>query len=116
MLGGIIERVNDYFKLKAEQIKLEVMARVARLLGHVAVLAAIAFLSLFTVLFLSFALANYLNELLESSHLGYLILGGFYFLIMIIIALLAKRGTIQGWIEKMILAADNELNEEEDED
>ena len=59
-------------------------------------------------LFLSFGLANYLNDTLGSSFLGYLIVGGFYLLDVIIIGILAKRGSIQGWIEKLILAADNQ--------
>ena len=114
MLSGIINRLTEYFKLKAEQIKLEVMARVAGVLSQVLVFSLVAFLGLFLIFFLSFALGSYLNEILESQYQGHLIVSGAYFLLLIIIILLARTGKIQGWLESAILKMDEDNDEGED--
>ncbi len=115
MLSGVINRLTEYVKLKAEQVKLEVMARMASVLSQVLVFSMIAFLGLFLIFFLSFALGSYLNEILDSQYLGHLIIAGAYFLVLVIIGLFAKTGKIQGWIETLILKAgeNEEIDDEE---
>ncbi len=113
MLSALINRITEYVKIKGQQIKLEIIGHVAKLLGHVLVVSFIAILGLFLILFLSFAVGAYLNELFESTYLGYLAVAGGYFLVVIIIALLARTGRIQKWIETLILSASDELEEDE---
>lgn len=100
--------------MKVQQIKLELVGHMAKLMGHVLVVVMLAFLGLFFVLFLSFALGALLNELLQSAYWGYFIVAGAYFLVFIIIALLAKSGHIQRWIEAAILKASDQIETEDE--
>lgn len=116
MIAGLIERIKEYIKLKIEQIKLELVGHVARLMSQLIVFFLLVILGLFMVMFLSFALGALLNELLESNYLGYLIIASFYLLGILILTLLAKSGKIQGWLESAILNASNKIQEEEEDE
>ena len=103
MLSTLINKISEYIKVKGQQIKLEVISHMSKLLSHVLVVSFLVLLGLFLILFLSFGLSAYLNEVLESTFLGYFVTGGIYLFVLIVIALLAKAGKVQRWIEKMIL-------------
>ena len=113
MLSTLINKISEYIKVKGQQIKLEVISHVSRLLSHVLVVSFLTILGLFLILFLSFGLSAYLNEILVSTFLGYFVTGGIYFLVLIIIGLLARAGKIQRWIEALIMKASDELEEDE---
>ena len=113
MLSTLVNRITEYIKVKGQQIKLEVISHVSRLLSHVLVVGFLILLGLFLIFFLSFGLSAYLNEILESSFLGYFVIGAVYLLALIVIGLLARTGRIQRWIEALILKASDELREDE---
>jgi Fe2+ transport system protein B len=113
MIAGLIERIKEYVKLKIEQIKLELVGHVARLMSHLIVVMLLIIFGLFMVFFLSFAVGALLNELMESSYLGFLIMAGAYFLGFVILVMLAKSGRIQGWIETAIIKASDQIEEDE---
>ncbi len=115
MLGGLVSRITEYVKLKVQQIKLELVGHLARLMSQILVMLFLAMLGLFMVLFLSFAVGAYLNEVLESNYLGYLIVAGGYFIAFFIIGMLAKSGRIQAWLEEAILRASDQIESEENE-
>ena len=112
MLTTLINRLTEYIKVKRQQIKLEVISHVSKLLSHILVVSFLALLGLFLILFLSFGLSAYLNEVLESAFWGYFITGGVYLLVLIIIGLLAKTGRFQRWVEMFILKASDQLEED----
>jgi hypothetical protein len=115
MLGGLIGRITEYVKLKVQQIKLELVGHLARLMSQILVMLFLVILGLFMMLFLSFATGAYLNEILESNYLGYLIVAGAYFVAFFIIGVLAKSGRIQSWLEAAILRASDQIESEENE-
>ncbi|MEQ9229358.1 MAG: hypothetical protein RIF46_01660 [Cyclobacteriaceae bacterium] len=115
MLTALINRLTEYLKIKAEQIKLQVIGHVAKLLSHVIVFSLLAFLGLFLVFFVSFAMGSLLNEVFASSYLGHLTIAGVYFLLILILALLSKTGRVQGWLEQLILKVSDQIEEDEDE-
>ena len=114
-MAGLIGRITEYVKLKIQQIKLELVGHIARLMSQLLVVLFLVVLALFMILFLSFAASAFLNELLESNYLGYLIVAGLYFIAFLIIGMLAKSGRIQGWIEEAILRASDQIETEENE-
>ena len=116
MIVGIIERVKEYVKLKVEQIKLQLVGHMARLMSQLIVVGLLITLVLFMILFLSFAASALINELLESNYLGFLIIGAVYFLGVVVLLLLAKSGRIQEWIETAILNASEKINQEEEDE
>ena len=113
MFSSIVSRLTDYIKLKAKQIKLELIHHLAKLLGHLVVLGALVILGFFMMFFLSFALGNYLNEVLNSAFWGYMIVAGGYLVLIIVIGLLMRSGSIQKWIETIILKASEEIDDDE---
>lgn len=62
----------------------------ALFLGLLSSVFILGLLGLVIIIFLSFALASYLNHLLASDYLGYLIVSGIFFLVFVIIILRIK--------------------------
>jgi hypothetical protein len=117
LITRLIDRLREYIRLKGEQIKLRVVKHLAKLMGHLVAIILLLFFAFFMFLFLNFALALYLNNLIESDYAGYLLVGAIYFVVFIILALLVKTKRLQGWVESAILKAteQNELTEDEDD-
>ena len=99
----IVNKINEYLRLKAEQLKLEVMGRVSKVLALVITFLLVAVLGLFFALFLALTLAVFLNYVLESEFLGYLIVSGIILLKLVILIVLLKTNRIQRWIESAIM-------------
>jgi Zn-dependent protease with chaperone function len=112
-MTGIFQPIKEYIQIKLEQIKLKVIAQVSKLMSHVIVALLFAFLGLFILLFLSFALAAFLNTLFASPYLGFLLVGAFYFLLLLVVLVLAKNGKIRIWIENSIYESSQNLEEDE---
>lgn len=113
-ISDTIHKLKEYVDVKTEQIKLLVLARVSAVLSNAIAISIILLFTFFLVFFLTFGIANYLNDVLESSHLGYFAISGCYLLIIIIVMILAKRGIIQRWIESLVLNNSEKENETDD--
>lgn len=99
----LIDKLEDYLKVKGEKLKLEIMGHTAKVLSYAITFILLGVIGLFFFLFIYLSLAVYLNHLLDSIYLGYLIISGFILLQIVIIMLLLKTGKIQKWLESMIL-------------
>jgi len=104
VFNKLIEKVSEYIRLRGEKLKLDIIAQVSRLLAHLVAFMTIALIALFLVIFLSLALGAYLNAVLESPHLGYLIVAGIYLIILILIVLLLRSNKIQNWLEALFIS------------
>lgn len=102
-INRLIDKLTDYFKLKGEQLKLEVLSHVAKILAYVITFIVIGLIVAFLGLFAALTLAVFLNYLLDSVYLGYVIVSGLLLLLLIIFILLLKTGKIQLWLEAMIV-------------
>ena len=100
---SLIDKLTEYLKLKGEQLKLEVMAQVAKVLAHVITFFLVAFVGLFFGFFIMITLAVFLNDVLDSEYLGYLIVSGALLLKLIIIVMMLRTGKVQRWLEALIL-------------
>ena len=107
----VIDNIVEFIEVKTEQIKLRIIARVARILSGVFALSIIAVLAFFFLFFLSFAFAEMINESLNSPYLGYLMIAGAYLLIIIILFLLLKSRKLQKWIEALIVKLEEARHE-----
>lgn len=99
----VIDDIIEFVEVKTEQIKLKIITRVSRMLSGVIALSMLALFSMFFLFFLSFAFAEMINSNLESTYLGYLIISGGYFLIILAVVLLLKTKKMQRWIERFIM-------------
>ncbi|WP_425392803.1 phage holin family protein [Ekhidna sp.] len=99
----VIENIVEFIEVKTEQIKLRIIARVARMLSGVMALSMLAILGFFFLFFLSFAFAEMINVVMDHTYYGYLIIAGVYFLVIILVVILVKSRKLQKWIEVLII-------------
>ena len=99
----LIEKLEAYLRTKGEILKLEAMGHLARMFSYVIVFGVLGFVGSLLLLFLYITLAAYLNEVLSSVYLGYLILCGILLLKLVVISLLLRSGKLQKWIESLII-------------
>lgn len=105
------EDISVYVRLKIRLLKLTAIERTARVfsvLSHGIILLLLVF---FTVLFLFAALGFYLGELLGSTALGFLIIGGLYLLLTLL--LVGCRNGIRIRLMNILI---NAITDDEDED
>ncbi len=99
----LIEKLEEYLKVKGEQLKLELMGHTAKVLSYAVTFSLVALIALFLFFFIYLTLAVYLNSVLNSEFYGYLIVSGIILLKLLILVLLLKSGRIQKWIESIIV-------------
>ncbi|WP_462247581.1 phage holin family protein [Ekhidna sp.] len=109
----VIDNIIEFIEVKTEQIKLKIIAKVARMLSGVIAISMLGLFSLFFLFFLSFAFAEIINQSLNSAFWGYLIIAGAYLLVIILIVLLLKTKKLQKWIEAMIMKIEEAKYEQE---
>ncbi|MFT6852521.1 MAG: Na+/proline symporter [Cyclobacteriaceae bacterium] len=102
-INKLVDKLTEYLKVKGDQLKLDVLSQVARILAYTITFILIGLIASFLVLFISLTLALYLNHLLESVYLGYVIISGVILILLIILILLLKTQKIQLWLESMII-------------
>jgi len=108
-INSLIDKVTDFVRLKGEQLRLELMSKLARTVAYIIIGFLILLFAFFLIFFLGLALAAYLNQVLESNYLGYLIVAGIVLIKMIIVLILLKTGYLHMKLEAVILkVSDNE--------
>tara|TARA_Y100000588_G_C13623846_1_gene656589 strand:+ start:122 stop:484 length:363 start_codon:yes stop_codon:yes gene_type:complete len=112
VINKLVDKISEYIRLKGEKIKLDIIAQVSRLLAHFVAFLTIALVGLFLLIFLSLALAAYLNYALDSPHYGYLIVGGIYLIGLVGILLLLRTNKLQNWLETLFVNLSESLEEE----
>jgi len=96
--------IRDYIKL----FSIKLSEKLARFLGKLSSILIISALILIALVFGSFALAGYLNELLANNYYGYLIVCGIYVLIIVILFLrvtIAKKPLCSNLFSRIISSA-----------
>lgn len=99
----ILDKITEYLQVRGEQLKLEIMVRLAKILSIVIVFLMLALMGFVFLIIAGIALSEYLNDVMSSQFWGYVIVSGFILLVIIIIGLLLKSGKIQSWLENVIL-------------
>ena len=111
----VIDNVIEFVEVKTEQIKLKIIARVAKMLSGVIAISVSLLFGFFFLFFLSYAFAEMLNDILESSYLGFLLIAGVYLLVIVITILLVKSRKLQRWIENFIVKLEEARHEQEED-
>ena len=81
----LLESLSNYIETRVSLIKKEIKDEVARQLSKVIVFIFVMTLILFAIGFISTGLAFLIGELVENMYAGFMIVGGFYLIISIII-------------------------------
>lgn len=101
----IYERAEQYILTTAELYKLKALQKVAEIVTSVLSSVLLIIFGLFFLLFLSVGLALYLGEILGKFQYGFFIVGGIYFLfLLIVMAIKANvlKDTINTYIVRKI--------------
>ena len=90
-LDSIVSNLTGYVESRVALVKMEIREEVAAVLSR-ALIVMVMFLTGFLVLlFLSVGLAEYLNTIWEGDFIGFLIVGSFYALILILMIVFRKN-------------------------
>lgn len=101
-IAKYIDVVNNpvtYLKIEIERVKGNVKHKVSDIVTKLVIFAALGLVSLLVLIFGSITLGLYLNAVLESSFLGFLIVTAFYILILIILLVIKDKEKI---VRKML--------------
>lgn len=110
LINTVIDKITEYLKIKGEKLKLDIIANVSKIMAYVISFILILLIGFFFLVFASITAGALINQALDSVYLGYLIVTGFYFIILFIVFLLLRSKKIQTLIEKTLVElTDSEL-------
>lgn len=101
-IDGLVESIADYFLIKVELLKLNTIEELSGVLSKLISLFLILLVFLFFLGFISTALANFLNVVLQSQYWGHAIVGGVYLLVLLFFYYLLKSGKLKEKIATQI--------------
>lgn len=94
VIAKYIDLVNHpgyYIRLEVERIKASAQEKLTEIISKVVILLAIGLAALFVLMFLSVTIGLLLNDALDSSYLGFLIVTGFYVLVLVFLLLIKNH-------------------------
>ncbi len=110
---GILDKAMDYFKVQRQQIRLQLIGLIAKILSHLLGYIVMTIMVGLVIFFSGLGFGFYLNELLDSDYLGFFIVAVFFLIITIVVIVLSRSQIIQGWMEEAILNSSRLEDEEE---
>lgn len=85
ILSRMFQHAKEYVDVRIELFKLEAVERNARIISSAIAAVIISLAAIFAAMFLSIAAAFWLGTICGAAYLGFLIIGGLYFLIAILV-------------------------------
>jgi uncharacterized membrane protein YqjE len=82
-VDNLVDNVAGYIENKIELTKIEAKETAAKVIVKAILFSSIAVFSVFTLIFASITAGLAINSALESNYLGFLIVTGFYLLLLI---------------------------------
>jgi len=102
-IDKFIDAISRYIKVRLDLVKHEMADQLSgAIAGIFALVLVLFFLGLFCF-FVSFGLAIFLNQVLDSLFLGFLIVSGIYFILFVVAVRLAKSGRLKEVIKESFL-------------
>lgn len=102
LINTIYSGTNEYVRLQAKSVKLEIYERITNVIESGISAALILLFGLFSFLFINFGLAFWLADVFESTKIGFFIVGGFYFVVLGLYLLL-KDKVAKNKVKNMVL-------------
>ena len=105
----LVSNVKEYAEERLKLIILNAYDKAGRLLSNTVSILILAVISFFVLLFVSFAMAWWIGQALEQPFLGFLIIGGVYLLLVLLVYVNREK-----WIRTPVI--NSFLNDVMDED
>ena len=102
-IDAIIENLTGLIEARLELAKLELKEEIAKAGARIIAGVVLAFLLVMIIIFVSITLAAWLNYLLDSMFFGYLIVTGFYLLVLVLLIAFKAHIWLQQKIEGMLI-------------
>lgn len=91
IIETLIEKIEAYGKTSIDLFKLKVIEKAAETVSSFVVGSTVVILAIIFLLFGNVALAYWLGEILGRTFLGFLIVAGFYFFLVILIGFVFNK-------------------------
>ncbi len=98
-IGDIIQTLKGIVEARLELVKQDIQEQFIGIVFRLLLLIFMFLVGLMVLLFLSFSLAFYLSQYTNSAYMGFLLVGGIYFVIMAIIYFTRHSESIQRYAE-----------------
>lgn len=102
-IPDIIDKVSALIRIKIEHFKLEAQGQIASIVSRIIAFFVVLVLVFSSMLFFGFALAFFLNSWLKSEFLGFLIVGGIFSLLLVLVAISIKSEKLSRFLEEVLL-------------
>jgi hypothetical protein len=99
-IGEIVQTVKGIVETKIEMVKLDIQDQFAGVLSRMIFLIMMGGSLLLVLLFLSLSLAFFLSQYFESPHMGFLIVGLLYLLVLLLLFLARDNDATQEKMQK----------------
>ncbi|WP_257670758.1 hypothetical protein [Parapedobacter tibetensis] len=116
-IKGVFQKTKEYIDTRFKLIGLKLIERSSRLIASLIVDGVKTIFAIFVVFFLSLALGFYLSELLGSSSLGFLAMGGIFILLIILVSIFEdpiERIFMNLSIKRFLQKWNDEIEEDEE--
>lgn len=90
-LDSIVGNLTGYVESRVALVKMEIREEVASVLSRALIIMIMFLTGFLMLLFLSVGLAEFLNTLYEGDFVGFLLVGGFYALLLILMIVFRKN-------------------------
>lgn len=101
-LDNLIEHFSGYVEDKIALVKIEAKEEVISLLTKAIIIFVMVLFFVLALFFGTIVLAMYLNEVLESSIIGYAIVSLMYLLLFVLVFIFRNHFPIHQWIENKV--------------
>lgn len=108
-IGKLIENLTGFIKVKIELLKLDILEEISQGIAALFSLVILMVLALFVLAFGSLTLAIFINNWADSPYLGYLIITGFYTIVLIVVLILARTGKLSSLIEEELVSKSKKI-------
>lgn len=102
-LDSIIENLSGYVENKLEILKIELKEDAAIIASRLILLIILCTLAIIILLFLSLTAGIVINLWLGSSYLGFLIIGTFYLLLLLLVIIFKNKFKLESKIQSYLL-------------
>lgn len=115
-LDRLVENITKFIELKMEIYELKVKEQLVQIISSLAILALILTLGVIMIFFFSLALGFYLNDLFDSTFLGFALIGAIFLLIGVLLILFKDKLITNRLFQTFFSETLIKENEEQQED
>jgi polyferredoxin len=102
-IDAIIENLTGLIEARMELAKLEIKEEVAKVGAKIVAVIVFSFLLVMIIIFFSISVGAMLNGLLESTFVGFAIVTGFYFLVLVLLISFNAHKWLQQKLEEVLI-------------